>query len=145
MTCEWAAEARGVMKIFSLKRSSASPVDYVGQAPSQALYLDELRRTLDANPGRQRVLAYLKFLDGSLLIRLIEPMELRLKKRKGAFKITICDHALRAAWLAERVALSTRATREQPHPLTSLAGWEGGGLFRPSRVAPHLHVSTFTR
>ena len=34
---------------------------YAGQSPSQALYLDEVRRALDANIGWQRILTYLKF------------------------------------------------------------------------------------
>ncbi|MEP0775675.1 MAG: ATP-binding protein [Acidobacteriota bacterium] len=94
---------------------------YVGQAPSQALYLDELKRSMDANIGWQRVLSYLKFLDGTLLIRLIEPMELRLKPRRGAAKLCLCDHALRAAWLQEVVPLSPSGLEKQPH-LAHLAG-----------------------
>ena len=94
---------------------------YVGQSPSQALYLDEVRRALDAKIGWQRVLAYLKFLDAALLVRLIEPLELRLKKKKGAVKLVLCDHALRAAWLQERVPLDPVALQAAPH-LTDLAG-----------------------
>ena len=49
---------------------------YIGQSPTQALYLDEIRRALHANIGWQRILHYLRFLDGALLVRLIEPLEL---------------------------------------------------------------------
>lgn len=94
---------------------------YVGQSPSQALYLDEVRRALDANIGWQRILTYLKFLDATLLVRLIEPLELRLKKKKGAIKLVLCDHALRAAWLQERVPLTPGALQASPH-LSDLAG-----------------------
>jgi predicted AAA+ superfamily ATPase len=94
---------------------------YVGQSPSQALYLDEVRRALDANIGWQRILTYLKFLDATLLVRLIEPLELRLKKKKGAVKLVLCDHALRAAWLQERVPLDPSALLTSPH-LSDLAG-----------------------
>ncbi len=94
---------------------------YVGQSPSQALYLDEVRRALDASIGWQRVLTYLKFLDATLLVRLIEPLELRLKKKKGAVKLVLCDHALRAAWLQERVPLLPSALQSAPH-LSDLAG-----------------------
>lgn len=80
---------------------------YLGQTPTQARYLNELQRTLNANVGWQRVLAYLKFLDGTLLMRLIEPLELRLKRKRGAAKICLCDHALRAAWLQEVVSLTS--------------------------------------
>ena len=94
---------------------------YVGQAPSQALYLDEIRGALNANIGWQRILAYLKFLDGTLLIRLIEPLELKLKRRRGAAKLCLCDHALRAAWLQEVVPLSPEELEASPH-LSDLAG-----------------------
>jgi predicted AAA+ superfamily ATPase len=94
---------------------------YIGQSPSNNLYLDELRRAMKANIGWQRVLAYLKFLDGTLLLRLIEPMELRLKKRKGASKLCLCDHALRAAWLQEVIPLTPDGLAKSPH-LSDLAG-----------------------
>lgn len=94
---------------------------YAGQSPSQALYLDELRQAMHADIGWQRVWTYLKFLDGTLLLRLIEPMELRLKKRRGASKLCICDHALRAAWLQEVVPLTQEALAQHVH-LTDLAG-----------------------
>ncbi len=44
---------------------------YIGQSPSQAMYLEEIRLAMHPNIGWQRILAYLKFLDGALLIRLI--------------------------------------------------------------------------
>lgn len=94
---------------------------YVGQSPNQALYLDEIRRAMHANIGWQRILTYLKFLDGTLLLRLIEPLELRLKRRRGASKLCLCDHALRAAWLQEIVPLDPIELERQPH-LTDLAG-----------------------
>lgn len=94
---------------------------YIGQSPTQALYLDEIKRALDANIGWQRVLAYLKFLDGALLVRLIEPLELRLKRRRGSSKLVLCDHALRAAWLQEFVPLAPDVLSGLPH-LADLAG-----------------------
>lgn len=94
---------------------------YLGQSPSKALYLDEIKRALNANIGWQRILAYLKFLDGSLLIRLIEPLELRLKKRRGASKLCLCDPMLRAAWLQEVVPLDPVRLAASPH-LYDLAG-----------------------
>ncbi len=94
---------------------------YVGQAPSPALYLDELHQTMRANIGWQRVMKYLQFLDGTLLIRLIEPLELRLKRRRGPPKLCLCDHALRAAWLQEVVPLTPEALQQTPL-LADLAG-----------------------
>jgi len=94
---------------------------YIGQSPKQALYLQELRAALGANIGWQRVLAYLRFLDGTLLIRLIEPLELRLKRKRGPAKLCLCDHALRAAWLQEEIPLSPVALDRNPE-LADLAG-----------------------
>ncbi len=94
---------------------------YAGQAPSPALYLEEIKRAMHANIGPQRVTAYLRFLDGTLLVRLIEPMELRLKRRRGAPRICLCDHALRAAWLQEVVPLTPDGLSQSSH-LADLAG-----------------------
>jgi hypothetical protein len=94
---------------------------YVGQSPKQAMYLGEIRSALNTDVGWQRVLHYLRFLDGALLVRLIEPLELRLKKRKSPAKLVLSDHSLRAAWLQEVVPIDPSALQEQPH-LTDLAG-----------------------
>ncbi|MGH7863752.1 MAG: ATP-binding protein, partial [Candidatus Binataceae bacterium] len=94
---------------------------YAGQAPSSAFYVEELRQSLKANVGWQRILHYLRFLDGALLLRLVDPLEIRLKKRRGGPKLCLVDHALRASWLAERVPLDRRALDHAPH-LGDLAG-----------------------
>jgi predicted AAA+ superfamily ATPase len=94
---------------------------YIGQSPKQSLYLDEIRRAMHANIGWQRIFAYLRFLDGTLLLRLIEPLELRLKLRRGASKLCLCDHALRAAWLQEIVPFDPSELVRHPH-LAVLAG-----------------------
>lgn len=94
---------------------------YAGQAPSLAVYAQELRAAMGANVGPQRVLAYLRFLNDSLLMRLIRPLELRLKRRKGNPKICLCDHSLRASWLQESVPLTIGELRVAPE-LAPLAG-----------------------
>jgi predicted AAA+ superfamily ATPase len=94
---------------------------YIGQSPGRALYLQEVKHVLNTDIGWQRILAYLRFLDGTLLLRLIESLELRLKKPKGSSKICLCDHALRAAWLQEVVPLTTTELEKLPY-LSDLAG-----------------------
>ena len=94
---------------------------YIGQSPSQAMYLEEIRLAMHANVGWQRILTYLKFLDGALLIRLIEPLELRLKRRRGPSKICLCDPMLRAAWLQEVIPFDPEGLARSPH-LHDLAG-----------------------
>lgn len=94
---------------------------YAGQAPSQALLITELKAVLQANVGWQRVASYLKFLDGSLLLRLVRPLELRLKKVRGPAKLCVVDHGLRASWLEEVIPLDPAGLDASPH-LSDLAG-----------------------
>jgi predicted AAA+ superfamily ATPase len=108
---------------------------YAGQAPGPATFVHEIRFTLHANIGWQRVWTYLKFLDGSLLLRLVEPLEIRLKKRKGSAKLCLCDPGLRASWLQEVVPLDVDGLRQAPqlgtlagHLAESVAGYFLGNL-----------------
>lgn len=94
---------------------------YVGQSPAPTTLARETQRALGANVGPQRVLQYLRFLGDTLLLRLIEPLEIRLKRRRGAAKICLADHGLRASWLGELVPLTLSELAAQPH-LSTLAG-----------------------
>ena len=94
---------------------------YAGQAPGQSIFINELRSALSANVGWQRVLAYLRFLNDTLLIRLVNPLELRLKRRKGRPKICLCDHSLCASWLQEVIPIIPDDLQRSPH-LSDLAG-----------------------
>ncbi len=94
---------------------------YAGQAPSQATLIAEIKQLLRANIGWQRILSYLRFLEGSLLLRLIRPLELRLKKQRGPSKLCIVDHGLRASWLEEIIPVAPDKLEAQPH-LTDLSG-----------------------
>jgi len=94
---------------------------YAGQSPSQAVFIQQIRQALRGNIGWQRVLKYLQFLDRSMLLKLVRPLEMRLKRRKGNHKLCICDHSLRASWLQEVVPLQPEALARAPH-LQDLAG-----------------------
>lgn len=94
---------------------------YAGQAPGQAVFVEEIRQVLTANIGWQRILSYLRFLDGALLLKLVQPLELRLKRRKGNPKLCIVDPGLRASWLEEVVPLDQERLTTVPH-LMDLAG-----------------------
>ncbi len=94
---------------------------YAGQAPGQAIFISELRSALAANVGWQRVLSYMRFLNDTLLIRLIQPLELRLKRRKGPPKVSLCDPSLRASWLQEVIPIAPDSLAQAPH-LSDLAG-----------------------
>jgi predicted AAA+ superfamily ATPase len=94
---------------------------YAGQTPGQSVFVPEVQQALSGNIGWNRILNYLKFLDGTLLIRLVQPLELRLKRRKSPPKVCVCDHALRASWLQEIVPMDAAGLAANPH-LTDLAG-----------------------
>jgi len=94
---------------------------YVGQAPQLSLFARECNRALGAAVGEQRVGTYLRFLGDALLLQLVEPLEIRLKKKRGSAKICLADHGLRASWLQEVVPLDPVALRSAPE-LATLAG-----------------------
>lgn len=94
---------------------------YAGQAPGQAAFVPEIQQAYAGDIGWNRILSYLRFLDGTLLIRLIQPLELRLKRQKSPPKICLSDHSLRASWLQEIVPLDPTQLAAYPH-LSDLAG-----------------------
>jgi predicted AAA+ superfamily ATPase len=94
---------------------------YVGQAPEVRLLAREAQRALGANVGPQRVREYLKFLGDTLLLRLVEPLEIRLKKRHAGTKLCLADHGLRASWLQEQIPIAPAGLDRAPE-LSSLAG-----------------------
>jgi predicted AAA+ superfamily ATPase len=94
---------------------------YAGQTAGQSVFVPEIRDALAGNIGWNRILTYMKFLDGTLLIRLVQPIELRLKRKKSPAKICLSDHSLRASWLQEIVPLDREGLDANPH-LSDLAG-----------------------
>lgn len=116
---------------------------YAGQAAGQSAFVPEIRQALAGNIGWNRILTYMRFLDGTLLVKLIPAMELRLKKRKTPAKICLSDHALRASWLQEIVPLDPDGLNANPH-LADLAGRiaeSALGYFLSS--IPHLELAHF--
>jgi predicted AAA+ superfamily ATPase len=116
---------------------------YAGQAPSQAVYVAEVQQVLRANLGWNRILNYLRFLDGALLIKLVRPLEIKLKRSKGNYKLCMLDHGLRASWLEEVVPLDPGDLSQSPH-LADLAGHLAesvtGAFFAG---LPHLDLAHF--
>ncbi len=94
---------------------------YAGQAPNPTTLVRESQRALAANIGTQRVRQYLRFLNDTLLVRLVLPLEIRIRRTKGAPKICLADHGLRASWLQENIPLVPQELDSLPH-LADLAG-----------------------
>lgn len=86
-----------------------------------ALFAREAQRALGANVGPQRIRHYLDFLDRTLLLRLVRPLEIRLKKARGSPKLCLADHGLRASWLQEVIPLEPTELVKHPE-LADLAG-----------------------
>lgn len=87
---------------------------YSGQYPSPPFLANEIKRVLHGNVGPQRVSHYLRFLDQAMLLKLVPPLELRLKRRRGYDKICLCDHGLRKAWLGEDIPLDAASLDKDP-------------------------------
>jgi predicted AAA+ superfamily ATPase len=94
---------------------------YAGQPAGPSAFVPEIQQALAANVGWNRVLSYLRFLGGTLLVRLVQPLEVRLKRKRAPAKICLSDHTLRAAWLQEVVPLDPQGLARSPH-LSDLAG-----------------------
>lgn len=94
---------------------------YAGQTPGPQLLAREAQRVLGAEVGPRRAQQALRLLADSLLLRLVEPVELRLGRRRGAAKICLADQGLRASWLQEIVPLDPAELEREPH-LSLLAG-----------------------
>ena len=109
---------------------------YAGQTPTVSTLADEARQSLGANIGSQRVTHYLRFLADTLLLRLIPPLEIRLKRKRGSAKLCLVDHGLRASWLQEQIPLTAEALAERPE-LTALAGHLAESIF--GSVASTMH------
>jgi predicted AAA+ superfamily ATPase len=94
---------------------------YIGEEAGPSAFIPDLHWALSTDYTWPQVLKYLDLLDGSLLIRLVEPLEIRRKKPKGYAKLCLCDHALRASWYQEIIPLTPEALQRSPH-LSDLAG-----------------------
>ncbi len=94
---------------------------YMGQTPKQQFYLEDIKRAMGFHVDWERILTYLHFLESSLLLRLIKPLEMRLKRPLGMDKLCLCDHALRACLLQEVIPLTESELSSNPH-MSVLAG-----------------------
>jgi hypothetical protein len=116
----WAGKARRTDKAL-LEEVFRLSCRYAGQSPGPSVFIPDLRAILRKDYSWQRVRGILRSLDATLLLRLIEPLELRLKRRTAPAKICLCDHALRAAWLQEEIPIDVEGLAKSPH-LSDLAG-----------------------
>ena len=99
---------------------------YAGQTTSMRTIARELNEQYNADVTERQTRDQLEFLENSLLIRMVEPLQLRCRKDKPQVKICICDHALRASWLKEIVKLASPDRHEMDlagHIIESTIGY----------------------
>lgn len=82
---------------------------YTGQAPAVRKLADDVGLVHGGNAGAQRIAHYLDFLHQSLLVILVDPLEIQLRRMRAPKKICLTDHTLRAAILREPVPLARPA------------------------------------
>jgi predicted AAA+ superfamily ATPase len=97
-------------------------VRYAGQTPKLRTLAAELNCLLETDIRPADISSYLDFLENSLLLKLIEPLQLRNKKQSSPRKICICDHAVRAAWLQEPIPLLSDRNYDAANHNVDLAG-----------------------
>ena len=114
---------------------------YAGQAPSYQRLAEEARLTLGQNVRPQQAGDYLQLLADTMLVRLVMPLEARLRRSRGNAKICLADHGLRASWLQELIPLDPDALTASPE-LTTMAGHIAESVFGATALAiPGLDVA----
>ena len=101
---------------------------YAGLAPAVSELAGQAGLALGAAVDARRVKRHLNLLADTLLVRLVPPLEARLRKNRGGAKLCLADHALRACWLREQVPLAPADLARHPE-LTKQAGHLAESVF----------------
>ena len=101
---------------------------YAGLAPAVSELAEQVGLSLNMPVDGRRVTRYLNLLADTLLVRLVPPLDVRLRKNRGGPKLCLADHALRACWLQEQVPLAPDALAER-QDLTTQAGHLAESVF----------------
>ncbi len=114
---------------------------YAGQTPSYQRLAEEARLVLGRNISTQRAGEYLQLLADTMLVRLVRPLEARLRRSRGNAKICLADHSLRASWLQELIPLDTEALAVSPE-LATIAGHIAESAFGATALSiPGLDIA----
>ena len=95
---------------------------YTGQSPKLQTLATEMAKIMEGGITPSEVSNCLEFLENSLLLKLIPPLEIRTRKQSAPAKICICDHAIRAAWLNEKISLLSSPDLDSTDNDVGLAG-----------------------
>ncbi len=95
---------------------------YAGQAVRAQRIADELARLIPVGVNERAVADALQFLEDSLLVRRIPPLEMLLKKSDAPQKLCLCDHFVRNGVLQETVPVAPAALATANQATCTLAG-----------------------
>ena len=95
---------------------------YPGQYIELKKLINEINRIYEKNVRKVDILESLKYLEDSMLISLVPPLELGKKRQMEGNKICLCDHFIRQAWLQEVVPISSRLLEDATESVSTLAG-----------------------
>ena len=101
---------------------------YAGLAPTVSELAEQVGLSLHIPIDGRRVTRHLNLLADTLLVRLVPPLDVRLRKNRGGPKLCLADHALRACWLQEQIPLTPDALAERLD-LTTQAGHLAESVF----------------
>lgn len=85
---------------------------YAGQSPRPRVLADEIRALLQVDVSEARVTEALVFLADSLLLYLVQPLEMLGQRQSHPPKLCICDHFVRNGILQETLPLDPEALRD---------------------------------
>ena len=95
---------------------------YPGQYIKTNKLSDEISRLYGKNVRKIDILESLQYLEDSMLISRIPPLELGKKRPLEGNKICLCDHFIRQSWLQEVVPISPRLLEDAPESVSTLSG-----------------------
>ena len=78
---------------------------YTGKSVAYGTLQSEIAKSTGASINNDQLCRLLAMFDNSLLVRIIHPSQHRFEGAKTQIKPCLCDHTIRAAWLAEEVSL----------------------------------------
>jgi len=78
---------------------------YTGKSVTYGTLQSEIAKSTGASINDDQLHGLLAMFDNSMLVRIIHPSQHRLAGAKTQIKPCLCDHTIRAAWLAEEVSL----------------------------------------
>jgi predicted AAA+ superfamily ATPase len=96
---------RGGQNSSLLRKTFKAICKYTGQDIAIRTIAQEVQDNTLQNPKPGQIKDIIDFFTDSLLINVIESFEHRLRRTKDRVRICLCDHAIRASWLKERIPL----------------------------------------